>query len=849
MVVEAIELLVGGRADAALVRPGADEAVVEGRFVDATATRSCSPRVRRPADGRSRRAYVDGRLATGGGAGRARRAGSSTSTASTPTSRCSRRPTQRDALDRFGGVDLAPLREARRRARRRSTPRWPTSAATSGPGPARSTCSASRSTSSTPPASTTPTRTSALEREEDRARRRRRPPRGGGLAAARGDGRRAARRRDALTGRRGVVGARRAGARSPTPRSACAALAAELADVAAELRATGERIDDDPERLEAVRERRQLLARPPPQVRRRPSTDVDRRWRRGALRARPGRARGPRPAAPPQLDAERAGPPREAARPPRRRSAAAAAAAPRPGRGASQATWPSWPCPGGRSRVEVDGTRSRRRRRRSCSPPTRGRRRCPLAKVASGGELARAMLALRLVLTDAARPRSSSTRSTPASAARRPSPSGRALARLRRRAPGARRHPPAAGGGLRRRPGRRWPRTSDDEATVAAGRGPRPRRTGRRAVPDAVRDPRVGRDRRGARRRAAGDGAPAGSVMRRRRARSEAAAACRRRRAGRRGRPGAGRPPHEGPRQAAPARRHRGHRPRGPRPGRRRDPDRRGAGGGRQRRGVDHRAATRTSVRCCCRAAGIPLARRRRHRGAGPSIARGRRRSRSTATGCRGRRRRGRHRGAPDDRQPSTPSSTWPAANMGPSSSGSPRTPSSTSARRATSSSTTLDIPDRALDDRGPARAHRRAGHRLQGGPRRCCAGAGYLRREAAAARSASTAAPTRCSRSALKPDVIIGDFDSVSERALRCGAALVVHGYPDGRAPGAERLDDLGPRPRRLRSAGHQRGHRHAPRLRAGRRADRRGRAPTARWSSSSTRAGPAWRRRSSCA
>ncbi len=44
-----------------------------------------------------------------------------------------------------------------------------------------------------------------------------------------------------------------------------------------------------------------------------------------------------------------------------------------------------------------------------------------------------------------------------------------------------------------------------------------------------------------------------------------------------------------------------------------------------------------------------------------------------------------------------------------------------------------------------------------------------------------------------LTPDVIIGDMDSVSERALRCGAALVVHGYTDGRAPGGELLDQLG--------------------------------------------------------
>ncbi len=42
-------------------------------------------------------------------------------------------------------------------------------------------------------------------------------------------------------------------------------------------------------------------------------------------------------------------------------------------------------------------------------------------------------------------------------------------------------------------------------------------------------------------------------------------------------------------------------------------------------------------------------------------------------------------------------------------------------------------------------------------------------------------------------PDLIIGDFDSVSERAMRCGAQLIVHGYTDGRAPGSKRLADLG--------------------------------------------------------
>ncbi len=40
-----------------------------------------------------------------------------------------------------------------------------------------------------------------------------------------------------------------------------------------------------------------------------------------------------------------------------------------------------------------------------------------------------------------------------------------------------------------------------------------------------------------------------------------------------------------------------------------------------------------------------------------------------------------------------------------------------------------------------------------------------------------------------LTPDMIIGDFDSLSERAWRCGAELVHHVHPDGRAPGREEL------------------------------------------------------------
>ena len=45
--------------------------------------------------------------------------------------------------------------------------------------------------------------------------------------------------------------------------------------------------------------------------------------------------------------------------------------------------------------------------------------------------------------------------------------------------------------------------------------------------------------------------------------------------------------------------------------------------------------------------------------------------------------------------------------------------------------------------------------------------------------------------RAGLEPDVILGDMDSATDKALRCGAELIVHAYPDGSAPGHERLED----------------------------------------------------------
>jgi uncharacterized membrane-anchored protein len=44
-----------------------------------------------------------------------------------------------------------------------------------------------------------------------------------------------------------------------------------------------------------------------------------------------------------------------------------------------------------------------------------------------------------------------------------------------------------------------------------------------------------------------------------------------------------------------------------------------------------------------------------------------------------------------------------------------------------------------------------------------------------------------------LKPDVIVGDMDSVSDDVLRSGAEILVHAYANGTVPAAERLDVLG--------------------------------------------------------
>nr|WP_154542926.1 putative cytokinetic ring protein SteA [Mobiluncus porci] len=43
------------------------------------------------------------------------------------------------------------------------------------------------------------------------------------------------------------------------------------------------------------------------------------------------------------------------------------------------------------------------------------------------------------------------------------------------------------------------------------------------------------------------------------------------------------------------------------------------------------------------------------------------------------------------------------------------------------------------------------------------------------------------------KPDMIVGDMDSVSDAALKSGAEIVVHAYTNGKAPGLARVQELG--------------------------------------------------------
>jgi DNA repair protein RecN (Recombination protein N) len=384
LLVEAIDLLVGGRADATLVRTGAVEAVVEGRFVTGDEEIVLARVV--PADGRSR-AYVNGRLATAGELADYGRALVDLHGQHTHQSLLAA-PTQRAALDRFGDVDLAPLTDARRRRRELEQQL----AGLGGDSRARA-------------------------RELDLVRFQVDELRAAAVVDAQEDERLAADEdllADAQAHREAAAGALDAlgddGARDGLARALgllagrrpfedlhqrLTALAIELDDVSAGLRDALERVDDDPERLAEVRGRRQLLH----DLRRKYGdtlTDViayaaEAEARLGDLERHDDRVA--------ELEQARSEAERAIARAEARVGEGRRTAAPTLARQV-QSHLAELAMPKARVAVDVAGGAEGDEvtfllGANPGDPPL------PLAKIASGGELARTMLALRLVLTEA----------------------------------------------------------------------------------------------------------------------------------------------------------------------------------------------------------------------------------------------------------------------------------------------------------------------------------------------------------------------------------------------------------------------------------------------------------------
>ncbi len=388
LVVEAIELLIGERADPVLVRPGADEARVEGRFVvgdDEVVVARVVPRT-----GRSR-AYVDGRLATVGElveiGGRMVDLHGQHAHQSLLGARV-----QRAALDRFGGVDLAPLAEARAAVAGLDG----ALAALGGDARARAReidLLAFQVGELDAAGLTEPDEDDLLDAEEDLLAQAAAHRQAGmaAHAALRDDGGAAdavATALDALAGRPPFA----------EIEARLRSVAAELDEAAADARRTAEAIAEDPERLDEVRARRRLLRELCRKYGERLSDvleyGADARNRLAELHSHDERVK--------ELEKDRivavaAVDDAAAAVGRARRDAAPRLAAAVEGHLGELAL--------GRARFEVqvadeadDPSGSSVTFLLGANPgePTR-----PLAKVASGGELARTMLACRLVLSDA----------------------------------------------------------------------------------------------------------------------------------------------------------------------------------------------------------------------------------------------------------------------------------------------------------------------------------------------------------------------------------------------------------------------------------------------------------------
>jgi len=383
LLVEAIDLLTGGRADATVVRPGAGEAVVEGRFVVDGVERILCRVV--PRSGRSR-AYVDGRMAPVSGLSEL--AEEIVDLHGQHSHQSLLRPAgQRFALDTFAGVDLTGLREARRRLA--DVERELAELGGDTRARARELDLLEFQVAEIEDAALNDADEDAtLEAEED-------------LLAEANAHRLAAEEAAALLSADSGVADRvglaqsRLADRGPLAahHARLASLSAELADLASELRAAAESITEDPERLEQIRGRRNLLRelcrKYGPTL-----SDVlrfgqDARTRRDELLSYESRAARLED----ELSAARAGVAREEAAVGANRRAAAPDLS-------EQVTARLAPLamPAARLQVKVgqDEPGDEVVILLAANP---GGPLQPLAKVASGGELARVMLALRLVLS------------------------------------------------------------------------------------------------------------------------------------------------------------------------------------------------------------------------------------------------------------------------------------------------------------------------------------------------------------------------------------------------------------------------------------------------------------------
>lgn len=389
LIVDAISLLVGSRADSTMVRPGADEAVVEGRFAlgdpdDPDGAEVVLARVV-PRRGRSR-AYVDGRLATVSeladwGARLVDLHGQHAHQSLLAVA------TQREVLDRFADVDLAPMRAARERLVEIDA----RLAALGGDERARAReidLYRFQVEELESAGISDPDEDDTLDAEEDR------------LADAVAHQEAAAAAVEALSGESAALDAIGAAighldGRGPFEASDARlrALQSELTEVTAEIRSTGEGIEQDPERLDELRRRRQLLA----ELRRKYGDTLtavieyatEARRRLDELEGRDAAAE--------QLDAQRSEALDALARAEAEVGRARRAAAP----GLAEATSSRLGDLGmGRAHIEVsvgDADPGDQVELRLVANP--GSPPLPLARTASGGELARTMLAIRLVLT------------------------------------------------------------------------------------------------------------------------------------------------------------------------------------------------------------------------------------------------------------------------------------------------------------------------------------------------------------------------------------------------------------------------------------------------------------------